>query len=148
MRVRKLDQDGDYQFGHGAADFWHNQTEGIAQNLNTRLLLFAGEWFLDTAEGTPWGGFPLNDVVVAQGRILGSHTQLSRDVALKQRVLSTDGVTNILNYSSSFDPSERSFDVTMSVNTIYTGILVRLSTSPGGFQLNVDPIGTGGAGLG
>ena len=55
MRVRKQDSvTGDMQFGHGSADFWHNVPEAVGQSVMTRLLLFAGEWFLDISEGTPW----------------------------------------------------------------------------------------------
>lgn len=119
MRYRKLDQNGDMQFGHGNGDFWHDQTEGVGQSVKTRLLLFAGEWFLNTRAGTPWGGFPLNDLVVQQGRILGVHTQLSRDAAIRERILNTEGVTAIANYYSTADPDTRVYTVAATVDTIY-----------------------------
>lgn len=109
------------QFGHSLADFWKDQVEGVGQAIKTRLLLFRGEWFLDTAAGTPWGGFPLSDLVVAQGQILGKNTAATRDLALKMAVLGTQGVTNIAEYSSSTDPDTRRFSVNMVVNTIYGG---------------------------
>ena len=92
MRLRKQDQNGDMQFGHNAGDFWFNQPEGVGQSVVTRLLLFRGEWFLDLQEGTPWGGFPFNDEVIRQGQILGAHTQLTRDMALQVRIMTTPGV--------------------------------------------------------
>jgi hypothetical protein len=119
MRYRKLTAEGDMQFGHGSGDFWHNVPDAVGQAIKTRLLLFTGEWFLDTAAGTPWGGFPLSELVVRQGQILGEHTQLSRDMAIKERVLTTEGVTNIANYGSSFDPDARTFRINMVVDTIY-----------------------------
>ena len=119
MRYRKLDQNSDMQFGHGSADFWHNQPEAVGQSIKTRLLLFTGEWFLDIREGTPWGGFPLNADVVRQGRILAEHTQLSRDMALKERVVMTKGVIGISQYGSHFDPDTRAYSVNMRVDTIY-----------------------------
>jgi hypothetical protein len=128
MRLRKQTASGDYQFGHNAGDFWHNEVAGVAQSVMTRLLLYQGEWFLDTSEGTPWGGFPLNQAVVSQGQILGEHTALSRDVALQQRVLGTPGVSLINSYYSTVDPNLRSFSANMTVSTIY-----------GGFTLTIRP---------
>jgi hypothetical protein len=119
MRYRKLDADGDMIFGHGAADFWHDQPEGVGQSVMTRLLLFSGEWYLDTTAGTPWGGFPLNDLVVQQGRILGVHTQLSRDAAIRERIVSTDGVAALTEYYSTIDPETRGFSVGATIDTIY-----------------------------
>lgn len=131
MRYRKLDADRDMQFGHGAGDFWHDQPEGVGQSVMTRLLLFSGEWFLDTSEGTPWGGFPLNDLVVQQGRILGVHTQLSRDAAIRERILTTRGVVTINDYDSSVDPDERTFVVNATIDTIY-GRAFRLTIAQSG----------------
>lgn len=119
MRYRKLTVTGDFQFGHGAADFWKDQPEAVGQAIKTRLLLFSGEWFLDTIAGTPWGGFPLNDLVVRQGRILAEHTHLSRDAAIRERIITTDGVRTINNYGSSFNANTRAFSVNATVDTVY-----------------------------
>jgi hypothetical protein len=119
MRYRKLDANSDMQFGHGAGDFWHDQPEAVGQSVKTRLLLFSGEWFLDTRAGTPWGGFPLNDLVVQQGRILAEHTQLSRDGAIRDRIISTEGVSAIIAYDSFFNPDTRAFVVQATIDTIY-----------------------------
>lgn len=119
MRYRKLDPDGDYLTGHGGADFYYNQPEAVGQAVLTRLMLFEGEWFLDLNEGTPWGGFPLNQQVVQRGQILGTHTQLTRDVALQTRTLGTRGLMNIANYDSQIEPNSRRFSVQIRINTIY-----------------------------
>jgi hypothetical protein len=140
MRYRKLTASGDMQFGHSLADFWYNQIEGVAQAIRTRLLLYAGEWFLDTSEGTPWGGFPLNDLVVSQGQILGANTAATRDLALRQRILGTEGVRSLLEYSSSFDPDSRMFSVNAVVDTIYGAVSVAGRTLSGVFALDVTPL--------
>ena len=119
MRYRKLDENADMQFGHSSADFWHNVPEAVGQSVMTRLLLFRGEWFLDITEGTPWGGFPLNQAVVDQRQILAEHTQLSRDAALRERVVGTPGAIAIYNYNSQFDPNTRDFGAAMIIDTIY-----------------------------
>jgi hypothetical protein len=130
MRLRKQDAAGDMQFGHNAGDFWHDQAEGVGQSAMTRLLLYRGEWFLDLTEGMPWGGFPLSDAVVQQGRVLGAHTQLSRDVAIQQRVLRTPGVQSIESYASQGDPDLRSFTAQIAIQTIYGRLGVAVSQPP------------------
>jgi hypothetical protein len=124
-----MDANGDMQFGHGSGDFWFNQVEGVGQSIATRLQLFRGEWFLDTSEGTPWGGFPLNEAVVAQGEILGEHTAFARDMALRSRVVQTYGVLAIVDYSSSGDPNTRSFSASMTVETIFGSLALSIRPS-------------------
>lgn len=108
MRVRKLTSTGDYQIGQGQANFWINSPQGVAQNVETRLKLWEGEWFLDTTIGTPW-----------IQEILGYNNASLRDVAIKTVILGTDGVTSISNYQSDADPGTRKFTVSGSVITIF-----------------------------
>jgi hypothetical protein len=132
MRVRKQSALGaDMQFGHSSADFWHNQPEAVGQSCYTRLLLFAGEWFLDVTEGTPWGGYPLNPAVVAQGQILAEHTALSRDAALRERVIGTPGVLQISAFASQFDPSTRVYSAQLVIDTVYGQLAMQLSLGSG-----------------
>jgi len=130
MRYRKLTSSGDMQFGRSAGDFWYNQPEGVGQSVKTRLLLFSGEWFLDTYEGTPWGGFPLNPLVVEQGQILAEDTEATRDVAILSRVISTEGVLTVMNYNSQFDPDTRQFSVAMYLDTIYGPVTLWIVAAP------------------
>lgn len=117
MKYRKLDANGDYTLGTGA-DFWINTPDAVGQAVMTRLLLWAGEWFLDVTDGTPWST-----------KILG-HRQNgnSPDVAIKQRILGTPNVTDIVNYSSTFDGNTRTLSVDATINTAYgqTAISVNL----------------------
>lgn len=108
MRYRRLTEDRDYQFGHGGADFLVNSRECVGQKILTRLLLMSGEWFLDFTEGTPYAT-----------QILGKNTGSLYDLAIQQRVLDTDGVTAIDNYSSSLDNVNRHLAVSMDVDTIF-----------------------------
>lgn len=108
MRYRKLDQNGDYQFGNGAADFWKDQPEAVAQSVQTRLFLFRGEWFLDSTEGMTW-----------KTEVLGVRTANTRDPAIRRRVLGTTGVKAITAYSSSLNRDTRAFSVNLTIDTIY-----------------------------
>lgn len=121
MRYRKLDPNGDYTFGGGSADFLINSPACVAQAIITGLLLWQGEWFLDTSVGMPWA----TDV-------LGYDTQTVYDQAVKNQILSTTGVTAINSYSSTFNPATRSLTITVDVQTAYgdTGIATSLSFAP------------------
>lgn len=106
MRYRKLDENGDYSFGHGPNDFYVNNPEAVGQSVLTRLKLWEGEWYLDTTVGTPYFL-----------KILGKIPQEVADKAIQDVVLSTTGVTGLASYFSSYDPAKRELMVTMTVNT-------------------------------
>ena len=122
MRYRKLDSNGDYVFGHRSSDFYVDTAEAVAQAVQTRLKLATGDWFLDLTEGTPY--FP---------SILGHGTNATYDIALKQRILGTPGVTGIENYQSSLDPNTRRLTVVCQINTRYgtvTAVIGPVDTHP------------------
>lgn len=106
MRYRALDADGDYTFGQGQANFLIDSPACVAQSVLTRLRLWQGEWFLDKTEGTPW-----------TQQVLGEHTLALYDIAIRQRVLGTDGVIAIDDYSSTLDPVTRALSVAMTIST-------------------------------
>ena len=122
LRVRKLDQNGDFSFGHGYQNFWQDSSEAVAQIIKTRLLLFTGEWWLDRSEGMPWGGFPLAPTVVARGKVISggniNDTSQTRDLAIRIRILTTPGVVQFLSYSSQL--VGRQFNVQGAVSTIFS----------------------------
>jgi hypothetical protein len=108
MKYRKLTSDGDYSFGNGLADFYINVPEAVAQAVETRILLWRGEWFLNIDEGTPF-----------LEAILGKHSKEVADVTLQDRVQDTQGMVNIENYASIINPDTRAMTVEMEIDTIY-----------------------------
>lgn len=126
MRYRKLDDDGDMTFGQGRLNFHVDSVEGVGQAVLTRLRLSQGEWFLDVTEGTPY-----------ETQILGYGTLDSRDVAIRDRVLGTQGVTEIAEYSSAVS-ADRRFSVQARVNTIYGDILIVGASIPDGSGIQLD----------
>lgn len=108
MRYRKLDENGDYSFGHGQADFWQDVPEAPAQAVRTRLSLWQGEWYLDNREGMPWST-----------KVLGVRTAGSRDAMIRRHILRTEGVTKILGYSSALVRDTREFTVNTEIDTLY-----------------------------
>ena len=109
MRYRKLDVDGDYSFGHGQNDFWTDVPDAVAQAVTTRLQLYRGDWFLDTNEGMPW-----------MTEVLGRYTSGTRDPAIKARILGTQGMLEIDEYSSGLLRDSREFFVNANITTIYS----------------------------
>lgn len=108
MRYRKLDKDGNSQFGSGSSDFHVNTPDVVAQAIRTRLGLWMGEWFADTSDGTGWNQ-----------SILGKQTRNLYELTLRQRVLETRGVLSIDEFYSSLNQDKRRLTVNMVVTTIY-----------------------------
>lgn len=78
MRYRREDDDGDYTFGQGDDTGWLTP-RGCRAGHKTRFLLWYGQWFLDTTEGTPW----IQSVLGKQSRI--PTTSLSVSGSSKRR---------------------------------------------------------------
>jgi hypothetical protein len=107
MKIRKQDANGDYVLGT-TVDFYQNEPAAVAQAVQTRLLLYTGEWFIDTSDGMPW-----------RTDVLGKYTKQAYDTVMKQRVLGTPGVRAILDYVSSFDGNTRILSYSFTLDTIY-----------------------------
>ena len=116
MRYRKLTADGDYTFGNGQLDFYRDTPETVGQAVKTRILLWLGEWFLNTDEGTP---FMLT--------VLGKHSKASADATIKERILTTQGVTEIESYESEIDAETRTLSINAVINTIYGATTIQIS---------------------
>lgn len=116
MRYRKLTNTGDYSFGNGQLDFYRDVPATVGQSVETRILLWLGEWFLNIEEGTPF----------LQG-ILGKHSLATANTTIQDRITSTDGVVGIENYQSSLDVDNRSMTVQCDLNTIYGTTTIQIS---------------------
>lgn len=108
MRYRKLSPTGDYVFGNGQSDFYRDVPEAVGQAVETRLLLWLGEWFLDITEGT----------LYLQG-VLGKHLQSTADSTIKNRALGAQGMVGIPIYESEINVDTRAMAAQFSINTIY-----------------------------
>src|SRR5579872_324842 len=115
MRVRALDQNGDYTFGFGSANFLIDSPAMVQQKILTGLKLWRGEWFLDSTAGMPWSQ-----------QVLGRNPQQVYDAAIQRQILSTKGVASIVSYSSSLNPVTRALNVSCTVQTIYGNVAISL----------------------
>ncbi len=104
MKYRQLDAAGDMQLG-----CWLDKTpEAVAQAVLTRLRLWREEWFLDVTDGTPWAQL-----------VLGHGTQGTAMQAIRQRILDTQGVTEIVSLSFEQDVDARSIVFSVQIKTLY-----------------------------
>lgn len=108
MRYRKLTNTGDYSFGNGQLDFYRDVPAAVGQSVKTRLLLWLGEWFLNTDDGTPY----------LEG-ILGKYSVAQANTIIQDRVLATENVVSIENYQSNIDTENRKLTVQFDLNTIF-----------------------------
>lgn len=119
MRVRAQDSAGDYTFGQGRQNFLVNSAAMVAQLIRTALLLFLGEFFLDTTAGVAW----LTEVI-------GINTGPNYDTVIRNAIQNVQGVSAILEYSSSLVGRNLTVNVTVSTifgsNATANGISVQL----------------------
>lgn len=115
MRYRKLSPLGDYTFGSGELDYYRDVPAAVGQAVQTRLLLWLGEWFLDINEGTPF----------MQG-IFGKHSKEMADATIQDRMSGTQGFVGIETYESELDPETRAMSVTATINTIYGATAIEI----------------------
>lgn len=108
MQYRREDADGDYTFGRGDDTWLTNSPEAVAQAIKTRFELWYGQWFLDTTEGTPW-----------MQSVLGKQRPEVYNLAIRQRILETAGVSSITAFDTTVNTSTRRVTFTATVETLY-----------------------------
>lgn len=107
MKYRALDLDNDYSFGKSMQEF-KIDSDAVVQAINTNLKLLKGEWWENIDEG-----FPLFQNVLANS---GSSDHIKAvDILVKERILSTEGVKEIVGFNSVF--VNRRYSASCSVKT-------------------------------
>jgi hypothetical protein len=98
---------GEPQWGQGQGNFVTG-IEAVALLIQTRLLLFLGEWFLNLQDGLPlW-------------QILGQNADVSVINALiQQRINATPYVVSSSNVGSQFNQSTGQFSYSAQVQTVF-----------------------------
>ncbi len=90
----------------------------VAQHIKTRLLFWQGEWILDFAEGLDW-----------LDRVFTVHTsQEKRDKVIKDVILGTPGVKELISFVFDMDIPNHSAVITFEVTTIYGSIVQEIRT--------------------
>lgn len=113
MKYRALDANGDYSFGKSMQEFKIDD-DAVVQAVNTNLRLLKGEWWEDTSDG-----FPLfQDVLVNNGSM--DHIRAT-DMLVKDRILSTTGVKEIVSFTSSL--IKRSYSAVCHIRTKFGSVV-------------------------
>lgn len=103
-----MDANGDMTFGGDQAAILRDSPDAVGQVVSSRLHLWASEWYLDLAEGTPY-----------RTRVLGKRTEATRDPVIRVRILDTPGVIEIAAYSSVLNRDLRGLAIAATINTAY-----------------------------
>jgi hypothetical protein len=112
MIIRRVDEDGDFVFGHGLADYL-TENEAIALLVKQRLWLWLGEWFLNITAGVNWPA------------ILGTRPPALRlaETEIRRVVENTPGVEEITAFDMTFDHAIFMVQVYIEVTTEFsTGV--------------------------
>ena len=116
MLHRRLDDDWDYVFGHGKADYLEGR-EAVGQTVKTRLLLLYGEWWEDQQDG-----LPLFEKMLGSS---GSVENLNAvDIIIRQRIEDSLDVLGVTQYDSSFDRDKRAYNFSCRVESVYGELYV------------------------
>jgi hypothetical protein len=122
ITVRKLDNNKDWTFGQGLANY-QDKDNAIAQNVSTRLKSFMFDWFLDQQANIDWFN------------ILGqkNNKQVILNV-VKTTVLNTDGVISVSDILilDGTDMQSRMLQIQVNFTTIYNTFLEEEVTINGG----------------
>lgn len=116
MKNRRLDDDWDYCFGHGKADYLEGR-EAVGQAVKSRLLLLYGEWWEDQQDG-----LPLFEKILASP---GTEKNLQAvDIIFRQRIENTMDVLGITQFISDFDRNKRNYGFSCNIETVYGQLYV------------------------
>jgi hypothetical protein len=117
MKQRGLDINGDWMYGLGFSNF-ATQSEGIKLNIYTKLREWKRDCFAALNNGIDWAS-RIGDE--AQEPLLKSDI-----ISLVQ---SLEGVQEVLNYTSVFNPSTRNITINFTYRDIY-GLQTEISFMP------------------
>jgi len=98
--------------------------DAVTQAIQTRILLFQGEWWENLNEGTPM----FQSILGAPG---SAKSQAAINLALIQRISGTPYVSSVENVSSSFDPMTRKFSFSATAQTAFGTAVVSVPASSG-----------------
>lgn len=122
ISVRKLDANHDPIYGAGQNNFIYD-LDAVIQIVQTRLLMFQGEWWKDLGDGLPLFQSILGNYGGGKNPDAISHL-------IQARIVGTRFVTGVSNIVTQFNAVKRTFSFTCTVNTQF-----------GSFQVNFSPPG-------
>lgn len=115
MKMRKLSPTGDYTYGQGLQDFC-TDIDAVRQLIQTRLQLYQGTFWRDIT-----AGFPLFTILGGPG---SPNAITANNNAIQNIINTTQGVSGIVSFSSSFDSSSRAYSYTAQIQTQYSNTVI------------------------
>lgn len=88
----------------------------VAQNIQTRLKLFLGEYFRNIDIGTPWF-----QIILAKTATISTKNAIIRDI-----IAQTDEVEQLLSYNADFDIGTRKLAISAEVLTTFGRVKLNL----------------------
>ncbi|WP_308568054.1 hypothetical protein [uncultured Providencia sp.] len=107
MKVRRLDDNHDWTFGNGRADY-ATMSEAISQSVLTKLLSLRHDWFLDLEHGLRWLDY-----------LKKNPNLIAMESAIKSQILNVDGVVRITAFDIQLNPDPRKFTISATYIDIY-----------------------------
>jgi len=120
MSDLRLGADGDLEVKNGSLHLTSGD-EAVRQHLQQRLRMFLGEWFLDLDRGVPY----FQDILVKNPNV----NQV--DGILKQIILTTPGIVELVSFTMNFDSTARILNVEFEY-TSYSGEITFFTENFGG----------------
>lgn len=124
MRVRGLDQNGDWLFGKSTNDYRVDR-DALKQNVRTRLSSFLGDCFFAKNLGIDWFN------------LLGGKNKTALSIAISSTILNTNEVSKINSLTFSVD-ANRSITFNYDIDTTYGTIKSTVGTSFSGQELTTE----------
>lgn len=94
--------------------------EAVAIGARARLLLFAGEWFLNLLAGVKWLASADRLLIPESAAILGEHyDEVKAKAEFRRELLTTPGVVDVPMLVTSFDSDARRLGVTWIARTLF-----------------------------
>lgn len=118
MKYRKMDENGEYIFGHGKYDFLLN-SEAVAQAIKTKILLLKREWWEDVLIGTPL----FNGMLSSR---MSNEQKTAIDLILRDRIMEVENVETIIEFKSEFDNVKRAYSMRCKVETSFGDTTVKM----------------------
>lgn len=118
LKYRKMDENGDYVFGHGDDDFLYG-LDAMAQVLRTRLGAMRGEWWEGDDTALPYFDGILGAAATEQNKD-------AIDLMVIERIMDTVGVTGVSEISSTI--VNRHYSFFCKVQTVYGETIAEVTT--------------------
>ena len=109
MKIRRLDSNGDWDFGHSVSSYYIDNAQSVGLNIITRLR----EWYRDCF-------FALDKGIDYPTRLGSFNQKENLDNDIQYIILNSQDVIDITEFDSTFDRNTRHYTFSAKVLHIYS----------------------------